>query len=495
MERVHVRHSVFDMKPILLGISGIIILALLVFGILAETSVAPQSQALTSVPAKAKTPIQHIVIIMQENHAFDNYFGTFPGLAKGYKENLNVCMPISNTTKKGCVKPFDADNESLTLQGIDLFHSWIPSHLAFNNGSMNGFITGQLQYASGTKMKNFTLANATTTMGYYTNQTLPDYWDYASYYALDANFFSSTLSYSLPNHYYLVAARDDGLDYNEPHLFNLTYPTLTGELDAAGLSWRFYTGGWQDQWDCKPFNNTVFENSLDDAGFDFYWSPLADFPAVQQGPDCADMLNYNDLMQNLSSGYLPNVTWITPNTTLSEHPGLSSPLQTSQEYVSGIINAISSNPKLWNNTAIFLTWDEFGGYYDNVAPVQFDQFGYGFRVPLIVISPYVEAGKIFYGKPSGEQEDFSALLSTIEYNWGLANLTDRDGLFLSTKGLFYMFDFKQTPLSPLILPSNVLGTYPYSTCSTCRYGTNISPYSSPSPPTYPIPNDDPVDDS
>lgn len=427
---------------------------------------------------------------MQENHSFDNYFGTFPGLAKKYAESLNTCMPVNSTF---CVKPYNGDNQSVYIQGIDLFHSWIPSHGAYNNGSMNGFITAQLSYAEKTGVENFNLTNATAAMSYYTNVTIPNYWDYASYYALDANFFSSTLSYSLPNHYYLVAARDDGYAYNEPHLFNLTYPTLTGELDEAGISWKFYAGGWLDQWDCKPFNSSVFENELEDAGFDYFWSPLADFPAVQQGPDCDNLLNYNDLMKNLSSGYLPAVTWITPNTTDSDHPGLGSPLPTSQLYVTSIINAISSNPNLWNNTAIFLTWDEFGGYYDGIPPVQFDQFGYGFRVPLIAISPYVEAGKIFYGKPIGAQQDFSALLSTIEYNWHLANLTDRDGKFLSTKGLFYMFNFSQPLVSPLILPSNVLATYPYKTCSICEVGSGTTPFEMRDPPAYPIPNNDPVD--
>jgi hypothetical protein len=130
-------------------------------------------------------------------------------------------------------------------------------------------------------------------------------------------------------------------------------------------------------------------------------------------------------------------------------PGVSR-LAAGQLYVTTIINAISSNPTLWNRTVIFLTWDDWGDYLDRVAPKQVDSLGYGLRVPLIVISPFVKAGNISYGNPQGVQEDFSAFPSTIEANWGLGNLTPRDGTYAS---LFYMFNFTQTPLKPLVLPT------------------------------------------
>lgn len=440
-----------------------------------------------------RTPIQHIVIIMQENHAFDNYFGTFPGLKKGYSENLSVCMPVVINSSNGCVKPFNGDNNVTAIQSVDLHHNWNHSHEAFNNGSMNGFITNQIDHAG-----KVSPGDAVDTMAYYTNATLPNYWDYASYYALDANFFSSTLDDSLPNHYYLVAGRADNIMGIDPLDFNLTYPTIINQLDDHNISWKFYQGAWNDSWDCTSDSNESIAADTD--GYNAYWGPLADFPAVQQNqtqvnnvPVCDNLLNDNDLMQNITSGYLPNVTWITPDLNDSEHPGVASSLAGGQLYTTSIINAISNSP-LWNTTAIFLTWDEFGGYYDGAVPTQFDAYGYGFRVPLLVISPYVMPGRIFYGRPIGVQEDFTALLSTIEYNWRLSNLTARDAEFDNgiDKGLFYMFNFKQQPLQALILPSNILATYPYGTCGTCYYGPAM-PYSSAHPPTYPVPGYDPVD--
>src|SRR4029077_6553227 len=198
--------------------------------------------------------------------------------------------------------------------------------------------------------------------------------------------------------------------------------------------------------------------------FDAVWSPLLGFPQLQLSQStCRDNQNTGDLMKNITNGYLPGVAWVTPNTTSSDHPGFST-LAAGQQYVTSLVNAISSNPTLWKSTAIFITWDDWGGYYDHIAPKQVDAIGYGFRVPLIVISPYVKSGSISYGQPYGNQEDFSSFLSTIEANWGLSPLSSaRDGADAS---LFYMFDFAQAPLTPLLLPSNSLASYPYVSSTT-----------------------------
>ncbi|HXQ91800.1 MAG TPA: alkaline phosphatase family protein [Nitrososphaerales archaeon] len=208
-------------------------------------------------------------------------------------------------------------------------------------------------------------------------------------------------------------------------------------------------------------------------GYDGLWSGLADFTQVQLNSiECKSLLNIKDLQSSISSNNLPAVSWVIPEPQVSDHAGQIT-WSSGQQYVSSIVNMIESSPE-WSSTVIFLTWDDWGGYYDGVLPLQFDSSGQGFRVPLIAISPFSRSGAIVeapsynYGsKFMGiNQEDFSSFLSTIEYNWGLSNLTDRDGY---EPNLFYMLDFNQTPLPPLLLTSSGV-TYPLNSCPiACTY--------------------------
>ncbi|MHB8567184.1 MAG: phospholipase C [Nitrososphaerales archaeon] len=399
--------------------------------------------------SSTSTPIQHIVIILQENHTFDNYFGTYPGLQPAYALDTSKCLPVNGT----CVYPFNGDSNSTAIQSYDLGHLWGYAKDAYNHGKMNGFIEAQ-------NGKAYPLS----TMAYYTNYTVPDYWDLAQYYALNANFFSSALSYSWPNHLYAVAARDGGIKGTTNKInFDLTFPTIITKLQKAGIDWRYYQGGWDDRAACTNFEATHSSPYLG-SDFNYFWAPLLDFPSVENNvATCHKLLNTNDLLQNISNGYLPQVTWVMPDKSLSEHPDSTGPngLVNGQEYTADVINAISQNPTLWKSTAIFLSWDDWGGYYDHVRPVTVDKLGFGFRVPMILISPYANRGITYGSGPYSGQEDFSAILSTIESNWGLSPLSHRDA---AEPPLWYMFNFEQTPLQPLILPTSSLAVYPYSTC-------------------------------
>jgi phospholipase C len=436
----------------------------------------------TNTTPPAKTPIKHIVIIVQENHSFDNYFGAFPGLAPGFALNMSVC---EDADKPGfgdptCVKPLSGDNISswsgckgcipgdVVMNTKDLNHAWSTAHKQYDNGLMDGFLYAQTLEHD----KNYSY-----TMGYYTNWTLPDYWDWATYFSLNANFFHAILAPSLPNHLYLVAGQSGNITSGRTSP-DLNFPTFIPTLDAAGITWRYYAGTFPENLDCTG-----------DPHQRGSWDPLPFFPAIRDTyPDCAYLRNSSDLLENISNGWLPNVAWVTPSAgknATSEHPGTPGALGLvrGQEYTADIIDGIESQPALWNSTAIFLTWDDWDGYYDGVAPAQIDPFGFGFRVPLIVISPYVIPGSISYGENYSyhglniNQEDFSgAFLSTIEYNWGLHNITDRDGY---EPNLFYMFNFNQQPLQPLILPTDQLAIYPPATCiqkNICDSGFSGLPF-------------------
>jgi phospholipase C len=415
---------------------------------------------LSTAPAP-KTPIQHIVFIIQENHGFDNMFGVYPGLPSSFALNLNACIPNNPPTATPCIKPWNADSKQSTIQGQDIPHTRNAALKDYNNGAMNGFVK-----TLPSSQKNYSMA-------YFTGKTLPYYWDYAEYFTLNYNFMSSALSYSWPNHLFTVAAQAGSLASTCNSCsaqYNLTFPQIGQSLTQAGITWGYYQYNWNDAIDCPstPYTKT-FITSNTHGGYDGLWSGLTDFTQVQMSStECKSLLNMKDLQTAISSNSLPAVSWVIPEPQVSDHPGQSTWIN-GQTYVSSIINLIGHSPE-WASTVIFLTWDDWGGYYDGVVPLQFDQAGQGFREPLIAISPYsrsgalVEAPAYNYGSQfkNSNQEDFSAFLSTIEYNWGLANLTDRDGY---EPNLFYMLNFAQTPLQPLFLAGSGV-TYPLSSCPT-----------------------------
>ncbi len=419
---------------------------------LGVSNALPASPSSSPAPGtKASNPISHIVIIMQENHAFDNFFGAYPGLLPAYSVlGPDVkCNPYVQSNPTNCVMPYNGDSQSSTIQDQDMSHSWSTSHAALDGGKLDAFVSSQYKKYG---------TNAKYSMAYYTGVTLPDYWDYASYFSLNANFFSSELSYSYPNHLYLVAAQSGGCEQCNPSN-DLTFPTIVSELQEYGVSWNYFAGNWKDSKDCAPISS----------GGVGYLNVLPDFPSIQlNSATCKNIENLNDLYSDINAGNLPDVSWVTPLASNSDHPGTAATLPTGQEYISKIVDEIESHPALWASTAIFLSWDDFGGYYDHVLPDSADTYGFGFRAPLIVISPYAEQGVIQYGPTTGgygptHQEDFSGFLSTIEAQWNLPSLTSRDA---GETTLFYMLNFAQKPLAPLFLPTNQLGDWPLSSCPT-----------------------------
>ena len=299
---------------------------------------------------------------------------------------------------------------------------------------MDGFV-----YAEGSNL----------TMGYYDNRELPYYWDYASKFVLMDNFFSSEMGPSLPNHLYLIAGQSGGLTENtqagtcesreichggsnktsnNPYGLsnNLTFnfTTVMDQLDSRGVSWKYYNG---DKDDYK------------DAG---YWNPLPAFASFKNNTSRLNNLAPNSqFLVDLAKGNLAQVTWVIPTEDESDHPTAN--VRVGQKYLVSTINAIMQS-KFWPSTAIFVTWDDYGGWYDHVAPPQVDAFGFGFRVPCLIISPYAKEGFIDH-----TQSEFTSILKFIQTVHSLPPLTQRDAM---ASNMFEAFDFSQTPSPPLILP-------------------------------------------
>src|SRR5215467_3090126 len=314
------------------------------FAFLLLSTVAPTTVALPS----PSTPLKHLVFIVQENHAFDNLFGAFPGLAAGYSIPLSECMKSStyqmaNFGYASCIKPFSANTMADVTQAHGLGHNFNQATKAYNNGAMNDFLKAQ---------GNKPWANLT--MAYFTNKTLPDYWDYASYFALDANFFSSSMSYSWPNHLFMVAPTvPSQCAMTCTQMYNLTLPNIIQAMNATGIDWRYYAGGWADGNQCVSITSKPRTLNL--------WNVPPDWPSIQTGQStCHRIQNLKDLNSQLNSDSLPQVSWVVPMTNESDHPGgcptnsltcsrPKAPLDAGQIYVANIVNKIASHPDLWGS--------------------------------------------------------------------------------------------------------------------------------------------------
>jgi phospholipase C len=349
--------------------------------------------------------IRHIVIIMQENRSFDSYFGTYrhadgiPGLA-GHRGHV-PCVPDPG---ESCVRPFH-DRYPGNLGGAYGSGS-APKEI--NGGKMDGFISAQeAKYGASAADKSHD-----DVMGYHTGKEIPNYWTYARDFVLQDHMFGSVASWSLPSHLYLTSEWSahctthnkpfsckndpaqpgtppgDGGTTGPPPIYAWT--DLTYLLHKHHISWRYYMFKGNEPAcesdatkPCTPVTNG--KKSL------VIWYPLKWFDTVHNDRQTKNVESVSHLFAAAKAGKLPAVSWVAPSTGVSEHP--PSPVRTGQTYVTGLINTIMHS-KDWNSTAIFLTWDDWGGFYDHVVPPRVDANGYGLRVPGLVISPYAKKGYI-----------------------------------------------------------------------------------------------------
>ncbi|HVT60917.1 MAG TPA: alkaline phosphatase family protein [Thermoanaerobaculia bacterium] len=364
--------------------------------------VAPQAAA-------GLSKIQHIVIIMQENRSFDHYFGTYPG-ADGIPMSNGVPTVCSPDPKTGaCVKPFH-DSADLNQGGP---HGQTDAVADIDSGKMDGFIARAEAAKQGCKNPNDPACggHSTDVMGYHDQRELPNYWAYAQNFVLQDRMFQPNASWSLPQHLFMVSewsAKCTSADPNScvnalqspgnpPDFLNpnrvppiYSWTDLTYLLHKNSVSWGYYVfAGTQP--DTEDDQEMAAPQKAQNAATPGIWNPLPFFTTVKADNELGNIHDLADFFTAAQSGTLPAVSWIAPNGRFSEHPiGLVSD---GQNYVTNLINAVMQGPD-WNSTAIFLSWDDWGGFYDHVVPPVVDQNGYGLRVPGLVISPYAKQGFI-----------------------------------------------------------------------------------------------------
>jgi len=407
--------------------------------------------------------LEHIVVIYLENRSFDNVYGEFAG-ANGLAAAAGAPLQVDASGT-----PF------ATLPAVPGMSS-IPANLANAPFAIERFVAANVPtrdlvhrfyqeqaQIDGGRMDKFALVSDARglVMGFYHTSALPLAAEAARYTLCD-NFFHAAFGGSFLNHFWLIAARTpvfpgapsgvvaqldargnlvrDGFvtpdgyavntafSVNTPHptvpaaqlVPNQTFATIGDRLSEKHISWAWYSGGWNDA-------------LAGHAGplFQFHHQPFIYFANYADGTaaKAEHLKDEQDFLAALATGRLPAVSFVKPYGLDNEHPGYTD-IITGEQHVQGLIDAVRASPH-WNHTAIVITYDENGGFWDHVAPPVVDRWGPGSRVPAIVISPFARHGYVDH-----HRYDTTSILALIEHRWGLAPLTTRDAAADPLSGAF-----------------------------------------------------------
>ena len=383
--------------------------------------------------------VEHVIIFIQENRSFNHYFGSYRGVRGFSDQSMAFQQPDpANTTipPVGALLPFHLDTSTTNAACThDINHDWVPQHKSWNNGAMDGFVSSRLPIDSN---------DAVLSMGYYTRADLPYYYALADAFTICDNYFCSAMGPTDPNRLYTMAASIDPDGKNGGPILQtivtnrtavygrLTYTTMPEQLQARGISWKVYS---------SP-DETILGGILSDNVL----------PYFKNFQDPASVLHQNafgpqfpvDFLADVVSGNLPQVSWLIGSILTSDPP--PSPSIFGENIVSLVVSALTANPALWAKTVLFLTYDENGGFFDHVAPVTAPPgtpgefvtapavpdptvigspaitgpIGLGFRVPMLIISPFSRGGFV-----SSDLFDHTSVLRFLETLFGaeVPNLT------------------------------------------------------------------------
>ncbi len=441
----------------------------------ATTPVDATTDAAGATTAHGIFKLEHLIFIVQENRSFDHYFGTFPG-ADGFPMRggkPHVCIP--DRVLGHCSKLY---HEHGVVDAKGGPHNWQATRIDVNDGRMNGFIKalpkskGFCVDRTAPECKNIVGPQLQPdVMSYHDRREIPNYWTYAHRFVLEDHMFAPSDSWTLPSHLFLVSAWsascsdpndpmscESNVDLREPGEFHrygkppiYAWTDITWLLHEHGVSWAYYVGnGTCVDPPCPdiPKGTPTTPSSK---------NPLPGFTDIEQTDQLTNIKTHKQFVRAAANGNLPAVSWLVPDNHHSEHPQGAGSISDGQAYVTKMINAAMKGPD-WDTTAIFVTWDDWGGFYDHVPPVKVDRNGYGIRVPGIVISPYAKQGVVDHQTLS-----FDAYLKLIEDRFlgGQRLDPDTDGRpdsrptvredMAKLGDLRRSFDFSQPPRNPLIL--------------------------------------------
>ena len=376
--------------------------------------------------------IEHVVIFIQENRSFDHYFGSYRGV-RGFSDNSGAFQqPDSANTSNapiGYLLPFHLDTSTTNAACThDISHDWVPQHKSWDNGAMDGFVNSRLPINAN---------DAVLSMGYYTRADLPYYYALADAFTICDNYFCSVMGPTDPNRLYTMAASldPDGkaggpilqtVATNRTAMYGkLTYTTMPEQLQARGISWKVYS---------SP-DESIAGGILSDNVLSYFQNYQNSGSVLHQnafGPQFPV-----DFLSDIASGNLPQVSWVIGSVVTSDHP--PAPSVFGEDVLSLIVNALAAIPTLWAKTVLFLTFDENGGFFDHVtpptappgtpgeyvtapavpdptvagSPAISGPIGLGFRVPMLIISPFSRGGFV-----SSDVFDHTSVLRFLETRFG-----------------------------------------------------------------------------
>jgi phospholipase C len=416
----------------------------------------PMPDAATHV-APSNSPIEHVVLMIQENRTFNDLFATFRG-ADGTTKAEAAKNPACNIGHEQSVTLKESD---LVIYPGNFNHQYGGYHLAYDGGKMDGF-------------DEVSLGHTPECLGpyEYTNPAqIKPYWDIAKQYVLAEHMFTTQGSGSFTGHQDLIRgstqidaneslvdypsagpwgcdapagtttsliSKDDVYEsYQGPLPCTTDFPssydyaTLRDLLDAKHVSWKYYVppidtawGGWMNAFDLVA-----------PVRYGKEWTTNVITPQTK-------------ILSDISRGKLSAVSWVIPDRNDSDHP--QSKVDRGPSWVAGVVNAIGKS-SYWQSTAIVVVWDDWGGFYDNLPPKQMGFGGLGFRVPALIISPYAKAGYI-----STTDYEFGSILKYIEENWNLGSLGTTDK---RAKSIIDCFDYSQTPIKFVPIKSKYSQAY------------------------------------
>jgi phospholipase C len=374
----------------------------------------------------AQSKIKHVVFVILENRSFDEVFGRFPGAAG----TTTGSVPGGHTLPLLHAPPYSWH---------DIDHDYANATKSINGGKMDGFIDNNGANLNGDRM----------TFWQFDQGDIPNFWSYAQHFTLGDHMFSSVPAATFPNHLYTVAAQAKGIVTNPQNSSGgwgcdsstgaytlaltggnklerlgtcFTWPNLADSLQAAHVSWDYYAA------------------PVSDTGYLF--STLDAFRSIRETKLwTSNVLNQSSFAADAQAGRLPTFAWVTPTFTQSSHPPFS--ICSSEDWFVDKMNALMRGPD-WNSTAVFLIWDDYGGFYDHMAPPKGQPYGVlGPRVPFLLISPYARSGYIDH-----TTYNFSSIMKTVEELTAVPPLNqyDRDA-----RDLLGSFNFSRKPAPPLLL--------------------------------------------
>jgi len=394
----------------------------------------------TATPTGGTSPIQHVVIVLQENRTLENIFHGYPG---------------ANTVDSGK----DHNGNTVPLVQGNLMQAWDPSHhyadwnTEYDNGGMNGFDLDGLDYGSGAP-KDFAYMYAKQ------SQVQP-YWDMATQGVLADEFFVDQRSESFPGHLYPIAGASGPVEPSEPDYYASEDPS-DGTCDHPGsaAAVNIVTGvengtftscfDFQTMADLLVAKGKTWRYYIDAASKDTsYVSAYATIKHIRNTPSqWANVVTpATQIYTDAANGALANVSWVIGTFADSDHSGQSVPSKNGPNWVASVMNAVGES-KSWGSTVVILTYDDWGGWYDETPPpAQFNAFDPGFRVPFVAVSPYAKRGYI-----SHNVHYIGSILHYIESNFGLGSLGTADA---TADALNDVFNYSQPPLSYIPVKTEV----------------------------------------